>query len=174
MARRFKGAYVVVRDDLPYDKCNNPNNAWDSEKNRCLDLLTWYPKKVDTTLGGSKDMEVVWDKWNMDKLATLRNAVDCWENNGGKIGDTGPRDGSWAAETPPPCFFAMPVLKGNYSDVSKGSIWMAGNFGGQDGQAGLLWPKSKCEDGNKELHRNPFNTKDDYKCAEFDLTEDLT
>ncbi|KPM40559.1 hypothetical protein AK830_g5976 [Neonectria ditissima] len=173
MARQFKGAYVVVRDDLPINKCINPNNAWDDQKGRCLDLLTWYPKKVSTTLGGSKDMEVVWDAWNMPKLQTLRNAVDCWESNGGHVGKTGIREGSWASTTPPPCFFAMPVLKGNYSDVSKGSIWMAGDFAGQDNQAGKLWPKSKCEDGNKELHRNPFNTKDDYKCADFDLTEDL-
>lgn len=38
---------------------------------------------------------------------------------------------------------------------------MAGNFAGQEGQAGLLWPKSKCENGNKELRQNPFNSKSD-------------
>ncbi|KXH32852.1 hypothetical protein CSIM01_04345 [Colletotrichum simmondsii] len=173
MARQFRGAYVVVRDDLPVDKCTNPNNAWEADKKRCLDILAWYPKKVSQTLGGNKDMEALWTDWNMDKLGTLRNAVECWENNNGHIGKTGIREGSWASETPPPCFFAMPVLKGNYSDVSKGSIWMAGNFPGQEGQAGLLWPKSKCENGNKELHQNPFNSKSDYKCAEFDLTKDL-
>ncbi|KAJ3547829.1 hypothetical protein NM208_g1311 [Fusarium decemcellulare] len=173
MARQFKGAYVVVRDDLPIGKCTNPNNAWDGNKGRCLDILTWFPKKVDTTLGGSKDMEVIWEAWNMDKLAILRNAVACWEDNDGHIGKTSIKEGSWASETPPPCFFAMPVLKGNYSDVSKGSIWMAGDFAGQEDQSGKLWPKAKCEDGNKELHRNPFNTKDDYKCADFDLTKDL-
>ncbi|KAF4778701.1 hypothetical protein HER10_EVM0009051 [Colletotrichum scovillei] len=173
MARQFRGAYVVVRDDLPVDKCTNPNNAWEADKKRCLDILAWYPKKVSQTLGGNKDMEALWTEWNMDKLGTLRNAVECWENNNGHIGKTGIREGSWASETPPLCFFAMPVLKGNYSDVSKGSIWMAGNFPGQEGQAGLLWPKSKCENGNKELHQNPFNSKSDYKCAEFDLTKDL-
>ncbi|EXF86348.1 hypothetical protein CFIO01_00045 [Colletotrichum fioriniae PJ7] len=100
----------------------NLNTAWEADKNRCLDILAWYPKKVSQTLSGNKDMEALWTDWNMDKLGTLRNAVEYWENNNGHVGKTGIRERSWASETPPPCFFAMPVLKGNYIDVSKGSI----------------------------------------------------
>jgi chitinase len=174
MARTWRGLYVVVRDDLPKPKCINPNNAWDEDKGRCLDVLAWYPKKVSQTLGGNKDIEYAWNSWGMDKLATLRNAVSCWEDNKGHIGTPNTDVGSLKNKNPYdlPCFFVMPVLKGNYSDVSKGSIWMAGDFPGQDNQAGKLWPKSKCAQGNKDLNQNPFNSKK-YLCADFDLTKDL-
>lgn len=175
MARIWRGLYVVVRDDLPLAKCVNPNNAWDDEKNRCFDVLAWYPKRTDQTLGGNKDIEYAWDSWGMDKLKTLRNAVDCWENNGGHVGEPNTSIGSLQSKDPYdlPCFFTMPVLKGNYSDVAKGSIWMAGDLPGQGDQAGKLWPRAKCKQGNRDLNQNPFNTKDDYDCADFDLTKDL-
>ena len=174
MARIWRGLYVVIRDDLPEAKCIHPNNAWDEEKSRCLDVLAWYPKSTDQTLGGNKDVEYAWNSWGMDKLKTLRNAVDCWEDKGGVgqpnhdillLQNKSPYDN--------PCFFTMPVLKGNYSDIAKGSIWMAGDFPGQDGQAGKLWPRAKCNRGNKDKNQNPFNTKDDYDCSDFDLTKDL-
>jgi hypothetical protein len=175
MARNWRGLYVVVRDDLPLPKCINPNNAWDDEKGRCLDVLAWYPKKVSQTLGGNKDIEYAWNSWGMDKLKTLRNAVSCWENNDGHVGKPDTSIGSLKSKDPYDlnCFFTMPVLKGNYSDVSKGSIWMAGDFPGQEGQAGKLWPKAKCTQGNRDKNQNPFNTKKDYDCADFDLTKDL-
>ncbi|KAJ0299162.1 hypothetical protein COL516b_009414 [Colletotrichum fioriniae] len=122
MTRQSRGAYVVVRDDFPVDKCTNLNNAWEADKNRCLGIPAWYPKKVSQTLSENKDMEALWTDWNMDKPGTLRNAVKCWENNNGHVGKTGIRERNWASETPRPCFFAMPVLKGNYIDGSKGSI----------------------------------------------------
>ncbi|PCD34001.1 hypothetical protein FGRA07_09156 [Fusarium graminearum] len=172
MARAWRGLYVVVRDDLPKPKCINPNNAWDDEKGRCLDILAWYPKTDKKTFGGNKDIEFAWNSWGMDKLGTLRNAVACWENNGGKIGSPKTSIGSLTSSSPydSPCFFAMPVLKGNYSDISKGSLWLAGDFAGQEGQAGKLWPKTRCEAYNRDMHYIKRYTKD---CSDLDVEGDL-
>ncbi|SPJ78910.1 uncharacterized protein FTOL_07301 [Fusarium torulosum] len=70
--------------------------------------------------------------------------------------------------------FSMLVLKGNYSGISKGSIWMAGNFPGQEKELGEVWPMSKCEQGNRDLKQNPSKTKKMYNCASIDLNKDLT
>ncbi|OBR04313.1 hypothetical protein CH63R_13440 [Colletotrichum higginsianum IMI 349063] len=93
VTKHLRGAYVVVRDDLPINKCTNPNNAWDADKSRCLEILAWYPKKVFQTLGGNKNMKALWTTWKMDKLQTLRNAIDCWKYNDGYIGKTDIREG---------------------------------------------------------------------------------
>ncbi|KAI1049518.1 hypothetical protein LB505_008105 [Fusarium chuoi] len=167
MARLFKGFYVVIRDDLPINKCTHPNNAWDDRTNRCLDILSWWPKSASGRVGGDLAMEKVWAKWNMSPLWTLRNAVECWENNGGKIGDAKVKalQSEWANGVPPPCFFAMPVLKGNWSKdaASDGAIWLAGDFVGQEGQAGRLWPKDKCDKANREL--DPITGGQVKKCS---------
>lgn len=173
MARNWRGLYAVVRDDLPKPKCINPNNAWDDDMGgRCLDILAWYPKNEGITFGGNKDIYYAWDHWGMDKLATLRNAVNCWENNGGHIGK--PKTDIGALKMPNPyeipCFFTMPVLKGNYSDDGRGSLWLAGNFPGQEGQAGKLWPKSRCKQVNEVLKRQSRNTRE---CSDLDNTDDL-
>ncbi|EXL74424.1 hypothetical protein FOPG_10455 [Fusarium oxysporum f. sp. conglutinans race 2 54008] len=167
MARLFKGFYVVIRDDLPINKCTHPNNAWDDRTGRCLDILSWWPKSASGRVGGDLAMEKVWDKWNMSPLWTLRNAVECWENNGGKIGDAKVKalQSEWTNGVPPPCFFAMPVLKGNWSKdaASDGAIWLAGDFVGQEGQAGRLWPKDKCDKANREL--DPITGGQVKKCS---------
>lgn len=145
MLRLYKRAYVVVRSDLSLEECSNPNNAWDTEKSRCLDLLTW-DGSVEGTLGGANDLtdNSMWGKWNMDPFWIMRNAVDCWENNGGKLASAKPTQ-NWESSLPPACFFAMEVLKGSYSDIQKGTLWLDGDFAGQDGMDGKLWPKSKCD-----------------------------
>ncbi|KAF9774990.1 hypothetical protein IL306_006935 [Fusarium sp. DS 682] len=173
MARQWKGLYAVVRDDLPKPKCINRNNAWDdSHGGRCLDILAWYPKQKGQTFGGSTAIYYAWDKWGMDKLATLRSAVACWENNGGKIGKMKTDIGSLKNTNPYgiPCFFVMPTLKGNYSDIQKGSLWLAGDFAGQDGQAGRLWPRSRCADENQKW---PRPVEQGHKCSSLDATGDL-
>lgn len=168
MARRFTGAYVVIRDDLPIGKCTNANNAFDTDKGRCLDVLTYYPKTRKGRIGGSEAIETAWSKWGMDKLATLRNTVSCWENNDASVGRADSSLGSWSSQTPPPCFFGMPVLKGNWTLDNTGTIWLAGDFVGQENQAGKLWPQSKCSDLNRaELSFNPYFKV--HTCADFDL-----
>ncbi|KAM0433720.1 hypothetical protein ACHAQK_009156 [Fusarium lateritium] len=173
MGRRWRGLYVVVRDDLPKPKCTNRNNAWDDSKGRCLDILAWYPKEQGKTFGGNTDIYFAWDEWGMDKLATLRNTVACWENSGGKIGEMKTDVGALKTSNPYdiPCFFVMPTLKGNYSDIQKGSLWMAGDFAGQDGQAGRLWPKSRCAAENNKWARP---TEQGHKCSSLDATDDLS
>lgn len=154
MARLYKRTYVVVRTDLDVNECTNPNNAWDAEKNRCLDLLSW-DGSVDGTLGGANDLNDMWGKWNMDPFTTMRNAVDCWEANNGKIGPV-VIDRNWADSSPPACYFAMTVLKGSYSDIQKGTLWLSGDFAGQSGMEDKLWPKNKCdsalEQGDEECN----------------------
>ncbi|KAM0488654.1 hypothetical protein ACHAP7_000697 [Fusarium lateritium] len=172
MARNWRGLYAVVRDDLPLAKCTNRNNAWQSEKSRCLDILAWYPKVEGITFGGNTDIYYAWDHWGMDKLATLKNAVECWEGNGGHVGKLNTEIGTLSSNDPYklPCFFTMPVLKGNYSDLGKGSLWLADNFPGQAGQAGKLWPKSRCDHYNGANHNQaPANAP---RCSTLDNTGD--
>ena len=163
MARNWRGLYVVVRDDLPLSKCINANNAWDEESGGCLDVLAWYPKVTDQDLGGNKDIEFAWNAWGMDKLKTLRNAVSCWEDNGGHVGKPDTSIASLKSKDPYdlPCFFTMPVIKGNWTKYGHGSIWMAGDFPGQEGQAGKLWPWYKCK------NVWPYN----LDCADKELSE---
>ncbi|KLO83446.1 Uncharacterized protein Y057_1095 [Fusarium fujikuroi] len=167
MAIFFKGFYVVIRDDLPINRCTHPNNTWDDRTNRCVDILSWWPKSASGRVGSDLAMEKVWAKWNMSPLWTLLNAVECWENNGGKIGDAKVKalQSEWANGVPLPCFFAMPVLKGNWSKdaASDGAIWLAGDFVGQEGQDGRLWPKDKCDKANKEL--DPITGGQVKKCS---------
>ncbi|CVL08612.1 related to chitinase [Fusarium proliferatum] len=167
MAILFKGFYVVIRDNLPINRCTHPNNTWDDRTNRCLDILSWWPKSASGRVGGDLAMEKVWAKWNMSPLWTLRNAVECWENNGGNISDAKVKalQSEWANGVPRPYFFAMPVFKGNWSKdaASDGAIWLAGDFVGQEGQAGRLWPKDKCDKANRELY--PITGDQVKKCS---------
>jgi hypothetical protein len=39
----------------------------------------------------------------------------------------------------------MTVLKGSYNDIQKGTLWLDGEFAGQKGMEGKLWPKIKCD-----------------------------
>ncbi|KAF5026826.1 hypothetical protein F66182_1110 [Fusarium sp. NRRL 66182] len=177
MARRWRGLYAVVRDDISEARCRSQNggkdrnNQWDDIGHRCLDILAWYPKDEGVTFGGNKDIYFAWDKWGMDPLKTIRNAVNCWEGKDGHVGTPDTSIGSLTSSSPYdlPCFFAMPVLKGNYSDVGKGSLWLAANFPGQQGQAGKLWPKSRCKEYNQQVHNQKGATKD---CSDLDVTDD--
>ena len=64
----------------------------------------------------------------------------------------------------------MPVLKGNYSDIKKGTLWLAGDFAGQEGQAGKLWPRSRCKAYNQDMHNIDSLTKD---CSDLDVEGEL-
>ncbi|KAF5624811.1 chitinase 3 [Fusarium tjaetaba] len=161
------GFYVVIRDDLPINKSTHPNNVCDDRTNRYLDILSWWPKSASGRVGGDLAMENVWAKWNMSRLWTFHNAVECWENNGGKIGETKVKalQSECTNGVPPPCFFAMPVLKRNWSKdaASNSAILLAGDFVGQEGQAGRLWPKDKCDKANREL--DPITGGQVRKCS---------
>ncbi|KAK5739053.1 hypothetical protein LTR17_005571 [Elasticomyces elasticus] len=149
MARLFKRIYVVVRTDIPQDKCTEPNNAWDAEKSRCLDMLSW-DGTAGGTLGGANDLNEIWNEYQLDKFATLRNAVDCWEGSGGKVGDVKPND-DWASTEIPYCFFGIEVLKGSYeSEDMHGMLMLSGDFPGQENMEGKLWPMIKCDDSYQD------------------------
>ena len=144
MARLFKRTYVLVRPDLEASECTNADSAWDGDKNQCYTLHSW-DGTVDGTLGGANDLADMWGRWHMDPMWTMRNAVECWEAHDGKIGEVSITQG-WTPSAPPPCYFAMTVLKGSYSDIQKGTLWLDGEFAGQKGMEGKLWPKNKCDE----------------------------
>lgn len=146
MARMFKKAYVVIRDDLDQAACTNPNNRWDAERGQCIDFLTWDGSEGGK-LGGANDLNHLWTEWNMDALATYRNAIDCWEKSGGKVGTVVPNQ-DWSSSALPQCFFGMEVVKGTFTHWhGTEAITLAGDFAGQNGLAGKLWPKVKCLQG---------------------------
>lgn len=143
MARLFKRTYVLVRPDLKESDCTDAVNAWDPEYSRCYTLHSWNGQ-VDGLQGGANDLSDMWTRWDMSPLYTMRNAVQCWEANDGKIGDVKITQ-SWTSSEPPPCFFAMTVLKGSYESRAKGGLWLTGDFAGQKGLEGKYWPQNKCK-----------------------------
>lgn len=160
MGRHFKKLYVVLGDDIDKEECNGPHitSVWDDEKDRCMDLFSW-DTGAKSTLGGANDVieNGMWEKWNMDPYWTMRNAVECWEEHNGHIGDANPSQ-YWESTVPPPCFFPMEVVKGSYSDASKGLIKLDGNYQGQYGLGGMNWPKKKCDAGTA-FQRDPTTCK---------------
>lgn len=73
----------------------------------------------------------------MDKLTVMKNAAQCWENNGGKMGDFEPHDQFAAVDGPPPCFYRITVKKGWFR---KGAfITLDGKYPGQP-KDGEHWP----------------------------------
>lgn len=98
-----------------------------------------------STLGGANDFinNDVWNKWDMDPLVTMRNAVDCWEEHNGHVGEAKPAT-TWDSALPPPCFFPMEVVKGTYSDANKGVIDLDGDYEGQFGLGDHRWPAKKA------------------------------
>ncbi|KAM0467390.1 hypothetical protein ACHAP7_012000 [Fusarium lateritium] len=81
--------------------------------------------KVDQTFGSNKDIGLAWDTWGIDKLATLRNA-------GGHVGEPKTDTGILSNLYDLHYFFSIPVLKHICSNVSEGSIWIAGDVPGQE------------------------------------------
>ena len=165
MARLFKRTYVLVRPDLDVTECTDAVNAWDADKNQCYTLHSW-DGTTSGTLGGANDLGDMWGRWNMDPMWTMRNAVECWEANDGKIGQVSITQG-WTSSAPPPCFFVMTVLKGSYSDIMKGTLWLDGNFAGQKGMQDKLWPKNKCEEQALEYDAEECQ----YDWKEFEAPE---
>jgi hypothetical protein len=138
MARRHKGAVVIIRDDMKENDCKGINNAWDG--NRCLDILIWNQKGIndgDRYFGGAHDMEGIWEKYGMNQLATMKNSVDCWVNSGGKMGDVQPNPNSGDL---PPCFFPQEVKKGWWHQQKHGYINLDGAWPGQEGKNDQKWP----------------------------------
>ena len=83
----MKGIQVIIRDDIPQDRCNEINHGWDDQNGRCLDMMIWNQKDQrddDRYFGGAKDLEGLFQKYEMDAAATMRNSVECWERNGGR------------------------------------------------------------------------------------------
>lgn len=68
----------------------------------------------------------------------MRNAVECWEANGGKMGDFQQHSQLLQNDSPPPCFFRQTVKKGWYR--GKHYMTLDGNFKGQEGQMDNVWP----------------------------------
>ncbi|OQO10077.1 hypothetical protein B0A48_04433 [Cryoendolithus antarcticus] len=143
MARLFKKVYIVIRDDTAVKNCNGKTKVWDADTSRCLDMFSWNGVS-GSTLGGANDIIDIWGDYGMDPLATMRNAVDCWEASGGKVGTVQVNE-VWNTDMAPRCFFGMEVVKRKCTDDAKGMMWMAGDFPGQEGMNGKkLWPVEKC------------------------------
>jgi len=142
MAKHFRHTWVIIRDDMADpNTCSNPNNAWDAEKNRCLDLMG-YDGTAKGTFGGINDINI-WESFSMDKLATMRNSVDCWVNNKGKAGPPSPPAEPFKSSDVPPCFFSHEVLRGTRVQKNRGGLQLNGDFPGQETKNNVMWPSSK-------------------------------
>lgn len=121
--------------------CKNKNNAWDGTKSRCIDMMG-YDETPRGTFGGINDIDM-WTDFGMDKLATMKNAVDCWESNQGKEGAPGLLTEPFKSKGIPPCFFAHVVRKGHWYSKDKGYIRMDGGFAGQSTMNNVAWPENR-------------------------------
>lgn len=127
---------------MKQNDCTGTNNAWDSQKNWCIDMLG-YDETPKGTLGGINDIDM-WKDFGMDKLTTMRNSVDCWVNSGGKEGAPGLLTDPFKNTAVPPCFFAHIVRKGPRGQKNRGYITLDGSFPGQSTLNNVVWPEGRA------------------------------
>jgi hypothetical protein len=143
----MKGTCVIIRDDIKKEDCKEVNQGWDEEKQRCYDLMIWNHKPQGDShryFGGANDLNGLFQKYEMDPFATMRNSVDCWEANGGR--SHAPQ--SWAQVNQnvhklPSRFFPAEVRKGSYNSKRRGIDLDPNYIGSLNDRApggDFLWP----------------------------------
>ncbi|KAG9232650.1 hypothetical protein BJ875DRAFT_73017 [Amylocarpus encephaloides] len=146
-ANRMKGIQVIIRDDIPKERCNEINHGWDEGQQRCYDMMIWNQKPQrdgDRYFGGAKDLEGLFQKYGMDAAATMKNSADCWEANGGRSHSPQPWVQLGAQGTQvPPCFFPAEVHKGTYDSKGRGIQLdpdYVGSLNDRTREDSMLWP----------------------------------
>lgn len=139
LARAYRFTQIIIRDDMNRDGCKGTNNAWDDQKNWCIDMMQ-FDGTPKGTLGGINDIDM-WKDFGMDKLATMRNTVECWQKNGGKEGSPGLLTDPFKTDSIPPCFFYHHVWKGPRQQKNRGWIKLDQSFAGQSGRSS--WPEGR-------------------------------
>ena len=140
LAKAFKHTKIIIRDDMTKDDCQGTNNAWDDKISGCLDMME-FDETPKGTLGGIKDFDL-WQEFGMDKLATMRNSLECWQSNGGSEGTPGLLTDPFKSDDAiPPCFFHHHVWKGARQQSNRGWLKLDQSFPGQSGRP--VWPEGR-------------------------------
>jgi len=71
--------------------------------------------------GGAEDLVGLFEKYDMDPVATMQNSLECWQAHNGEMHEPEPFEqmGKNAGDLPQ-CFFAAPVHKGTYNSKGRG------------------------------------------------------
>ncbi|KAK3326729.1 hypothetical protein B0H66DRAFT_617927 [Apodospora peruviana] len=153
LAGLFHNATVIIRDDREKNakSCNGTFNVYEEKTGRCLDLMDL---RSNNNLVGFPDNHPLTSMWKnesntgyaMDKLWTLRNAVECWEANNGAKGNVKPHPVLFTEPVPPPCFFAANVYKGYYKGqyINMDTDWAPQT----KFKKGSSWPHCRKKEGN--------------------------
>jgi hypothetical protein len=91
--RIMKGAFVIIdMNSVNEKKClKDKNAAWDAEKQLCYTIF--HRDSKGGLLGGINDgASLLWEStdkggYGMDRLATYKNTIECWESHNGAMGD---------------------------------------------------------------------------------------
>lgn len=151
--RIMKGAFVIIDGNAKDEaKClQDANAAWEKEKSYCY---TMYHRDANGGLLGGIDgaAKLLWEPesaggYGMDRLATYKNTIDCWESNGGAMGAANSND---ITSGLPKCAFGMEVKKGPFFEFSEDGYdgkqikldQAYPNF--PNGEQHPAWPDTEC------------------------------
>ena len=154
MLRIGREGLVVLNDKVTKDECNAATNAvWSDKRNSCFDLFHMNPPKKNMGQGiddFGDDTKGLWSDYGMDKLATYENAAECWEANGGNMGEAGYLEDLTNLGLTK-CTFGMTVKKGGVEKISDAigkNILMDMSFPGQDqSKMACIFPCPDCKAG---------------------------
>ncbi|ORY09175.1 hypothetical protein BCR34DRAFT_589537 [Clohesyomyces aquaticus] len=154
MLRIGREGFVVLNDNVNQGQCNAaPNAVWSDKRNSCFDLFHMNPPVKNMGQGiddFGDETKGLWSDYGMDKLATYENAAECWESNGGNMGEAGYfEDLTNLGLTK--CTFGMPVRKGQVEVLSKAigkDMVLDMSWPGQDkSKMACIFPCQGCEAG---------------------------
>jgi hypothetical protein len=111
-------------------------------------MMLWNNKTQGESkryFGGATDLIGLFQKYEMDPAATMRNSAECWEANDGATHSPEP----WAkigedVGKLPKCFFAATVHKGTYNSKRRGINLdpdYVGSLADRKKGEDMLWPR---------------------------------
>jgi hypothetical protein len=153
LLRLLHGGFVIIDDHAKDEKkcLEDKNSAWDGGASRCY---TMYARDSNMKLlGGMNDpAHSLWESpdkggFGMDRLATYKNTIDCWESNNANMNSA---DWNNLVDGLPKCFFGMEVKKGAFFEKDgygyNGKQLLLDNdyMNFPNGEKFPVWPQTKC------------------------------
>ncbi|PGH07394.1 hypothetical protein AJ79_06296 [Helicocarpus griseus UAMH5409] len=147
MIRDVRLGILFIDDGVTKDKCGDglESSVWDSKHDYCFrlfhagggDKLQPLDNDLAKQLWGKKSNKEKF--YNMNRLETYRNALDCWKKNAGRVGKV-KFEKLKNKKALPQCFFGIPMVKGKYYGEDVKKIIVPSKFPGYEG---VKWVEAK-------------------------------